>query len=272
MKGLSNSESGSATVEVALLLPLYIFLLISLIYLGSFHILNIRMLSAVTYISQKPGSQTVDDLPPDLTQLAITNLVTNPNWASDISGANLMDTISSELFESIDILAMYNEATYSVTGHYSVQGDQIVYSTSVSVTGLGALNEKYLLSDLSGNLTRELDHYCERTETSLEMKLRLPFSSSSSSGNNNSSTTVIDFQSDLWGRIKHEHRDVIRKTDNGEPFRRLNFLDANAQENSPKAIDRLLEQTLRDQTWPPASLTDQFRNFWVSDYIPSDSP
>ena len=267
MKGLSNSESGSATVEVALLLPLYIFLLISLLYLGSFHILNIRMLAAVTYISQKPGSQTVDDLPPDLRQLAITNLVTNPNWASDITAPILNDTISSELFESIDILAMYNEATYSVTGSYSVQGDQIVYSTSVSVTGLGALNEKYQLSDIRDDLTGELDHYCERTATNLEMSLRLPFSSSSSSGNNNSSTTVIDFQSELKGRIFHEHRDVIRKIDNIEAFRRINFLDAGVEGDSTKALDRLL-----GQTWSPESLNDQFSDFWDSDYIPSDSP
>jgi hypothetical protein len=255
-------ESGTATVEVALLLPLYVFLLISMIFMASFDALNIRMIRAVATLNQKPGSQDDNDIPSDVVQSAANAF---PN---SIGFVEFHDVIDPVLFDSQELLEMYNEATYSVTGGYSLQGTEIVYSTSVSVTGVGALNEKYKLSDLPvrEELTAELDKYLDRTETRLEMKMRLPFSQVSVSGSDNTvqTRTVVDFESNLWGNIVHEHRGMIRHEEGGDVFKRKNYLDDPSTPVQSRAY-----QVLWGEMWDPIN-TDQFKDFWNTQYTPED--
>jgi hypothetical protein len=262
-----KNERGTATVEVALMLPVYVFLTISLLFLGSFQLTNLRMIRDVAYISQKPGEQSFDNMEEESSLQAIyDDLISLPtaNFPNAFQGPFMTDALTSDLFSSTDLLEMYNDATYRVTGRYSLQGTQIVYSTSMSVSGVGALNEKYKMSDLREDLNTELGNFLQRSQTHLELEMRLPFSDVI--GSDNQTHSEIDYQSHLWGTLVHDHRDVIRKptsSSDHRPFTRVNFLDTQSAGDDTRAVDRLL-----GQSWAPETLNDQFRTFWSTDWQP----
>lgn len=206
----SNTEKGSATVEVAILLPIYVFCLIALLFLGTYHSMDIRTLKAVNSFSQQPGEQTNDDLPEGLAVFSTANF---PNYAI---GPNVVDANESELFEPDMILEFMNESGYDATGHYELVDGEVVLVTNVRTTGLGRTLERYDLFDLKEEVADEMSRTLERSSTTVEFSLVFPFSTPP---NPDDGPSELNFENTQVISLAHEHRNVIRKI--GDDDRRI---------------------------------------------------
>jgi len=198
----SNTERGSATVEVAVLLPIYVFCLISLLFLGTYHIMDIRILRAVNSFSQQPGEQTNEDLPQDLTVFSTANF---PNHAI---GPNVVDANESEIFAADSILEFMNESAYNATGHYELVDGEVVLVTNVRTTGLGRTLERYNLFDLKEEVADEMSRTLERSTTTVEFSLAFPFATPA---DDDDGPVEINFENDELITMTHEHHNVIRR-------------------------------------------------------------
>jgi hypothetical protein len=152
-----HRESGTATVEVAIMLPLYVFLLTTLIYFGTFHRLNLDVLKATILVSQTPEQQESEDALIDLGLRALEQDGI-AGFPSKIRDLVIKDNTSSDLFAKDDILAMFNENTYRITGGYELEGQNMVYTTSESPTPWTKTIEKYDLSSLDQKIEDEASY------------------------------------------------------------------------------------------------------------------
>ncbi|MBF0198566.1 MAG: pilus assembly protein [Planctomycetes bacterium] len=241
-----KSEYGTATVEVAIMLPLYVFLLISMLFFSSYHITNVRMIREVAYISQKSGEQTEGDLSDAL------DIIPTERFPNNVEGPILKDEVFDELFEEEDLIAFMKEEAYEVNAHYD--GSQITYSTDV--TSAGKLIEKYDLYALSQDLADELGLWLERTETSLDFSMTFPFSDSSGK-------TEVDLGSELKMELSHRHRDVIRKLDSesteSQYYQRYSY---NELADAQSALDQLIYDG-----WDMPDVSTDWEEFWETDWI-----
>lgn len=205
----TDREKGSALVEASLALPLYVLTLVALLSFGSVHLVNLRIIGAVAQLANRPGEQTLEDLPPNLFNPPAAGFEA---WSQE---PFLADHGLSTLYEEQFLREVINEASFYVTASYTLDGDQLVLTTSVTVTEEGRLVEKYDLMSLTEGLNTELGRWAERTSTQLQWGLGLP-SMLSEDG------SVIDI------RVEHEHRDLIRKwEDPDQPWTRVKRLNQN---------------------------------------------
>ena len=241
------------------MLPLYVFLVITLIYFGTFHQLNLKVLKVVTLFSQTPDQQTEAELPEALEQdkiagfpTAITDLVIN-------------DATISDLFEEDDMLSMFNENTFSVSGHHSLEGQTIVYSTRVDDTPWTKTIEKYRLADLTQTVENEMSYWLERVSTSIEVTMELPFHSSGNEGR-----TEINFDMDqhLEVVVTHNHEDVIRVVNplDEQPNKRYTHKERQRFQNAyPNlALDRFISDG-----WELPNVDNTWSVFWNTETQPN---
>jgi hypothetical protein len=254
----SNTEKGSATVEVAILLPIYVFCLIALVFLGTYHTMDIRILRAVNSFAQQPGEQTNEDLPEEMTIFATANF---PNQAI---GPNVVDATEAEIFSPEDILEFINESSYDATGHYEMDGDDVVLITDINTTGLGRIVERYNLFNLTDKIAEEMSRTLERSSTSVEFSLAFPFSTPAQGS---SDRVELDFENNDLINLKHEHHHVIRRVgdDNRKVIRKTQH-DTQSQAGLP--LDPIEEIYGGDR--PYVTFSDRWERFREPDRLPED--
>jgi hypothetical protein len=195
-------EEGTATLEVAIMLPLYTFTIVTLIFFGVFHQQNTKILKTVQLFSQTPGEQDYDDLPEDLKN------VQTAGYANiyGIKPEDIDDQISHSLYEDDDLLEMFIQNQHKVTGSYRLEGNEIVYTTTVHDTRWTELIETYDLTALNDVVESEMDDWLERSETSIQAYMGMPFTRTPDG------KTEIDFESeDFMIDIHHSHTEMIRR-------------------------------------------------------------
>lgn len=169
-KSNDSFEKGTATVEMAVMMPVYVMLIIVMIYFGGRQVMNIRVMKEVSFLSQKDGEQDASDLPD-----GFLNLPQGVMGWLDKSVTITDQEIPSDIDE-VYLKEVMVENMYNVVGQYVMQGDQLVYTTSMSVTGFGHYVQKYGLIDTVDELATELDKGIKRTETLIEVQMEAPFS------------------------------------------------------------------------------------------------
>lgn len=251
---LCSNEAGTATLEVAIMLPLYVFLIIALLFFSRVHQMNLRVLKNVVFFSQMPGEQDADDLP---TELSANDGGPFPQLTSE---PVIEDNVSSNLYETDDILGMFNENTYRVTGSYRFDGEEVVYTTNVRDTPWTRTIKRYDLRDLTQELENEMALQLERTQTRISLDMDLPFVQDAQG------QTVIDHHNSNPAQvtIAHEHRDMIRiKRDDGVFIQRHTHLD---RLNSPHDFNTwALERLSRGEEGRDFSPNESWSSFYESD-------
>jgi hypothetical protein len=200
-----SNEAGTATVEMAIMMPVYVMLVIVMIYLGGRQVMNIRVMKEVTYFSQKEGEQDASHLANDFLDL--------PRGAMDylkkevtVSDAEIPSDLDEEYLKEVMV-----EKMYSVTGHYTLEGDQLVYTTNMSVTGFGHYAQKYNLVDTVDELSLQLEKGLTRTETTIEVLLEAPYSlaKEDTAGKSFESGGLINTQASTEFLITHTHSHLL---------------------------------------------------------------
>lgn len=255
----SNTENGSATVEVAVLLPIYVFCLIALLFLGTYHTMDIRVMRAVNTFVQQPGEQTNEDLAEEMSLFATANF---PNQAI---GPNVVDVTDTEIFTADNILEFMNESAYDATGRYELIDGEVVLVTDVNTTSLGRTLERYNLFEMSEAVANEMSRTLLRSSTSVDFSLAFPFSTPAQG----SDGVELDFENSQLITIRHEHNHVIRRlgTD-GRKIIRSTQHDLQSEGGLP--LDPL--QELYEGEQPFVVFSDRWEDFREPDHIPSSEP
>ena len=200
-----HSETGTATVEMAIIMPVYVMLIIVMVYFGGRQVMNIRIMKEVNFLSQKPGEQDVSDLPEGFLDL--------PHGAMDylrkditVSDIEIPSDLDEEYIKEVMV-----ENMYSVTGTYVLEGDTLVYSTSMNVTGFGHYAQKFGLVNTVDEMATELDKGITRTETTIDVELEAPFSVYDEDVNDEAfeSGGMINRQETTEFVISHSHSHVL---------------------------------------------------------------
>jgi len=254
----SSTERGSATVEVAILLPIYVFCLIALLFLGTYHAMDLRILRAVNSFSQRPGEQTNDDLPSEMTTFATGNV------SIHTIGPNVVDATQMEIFTPADIFEFMNESAYNATGRYELVDGEIVLVTEVHRSDLGRLLEKYNLFDLKDGVADEMSRTLERSNTSIEFSMAFPFSTPAQGSEGK---VELDFDNQDLINLRHEHHNVIRKVSGGNLIIRKT---ANDIHSPGLPLDPLAE--IWGGESPFVGFSQQWEKFREPDYIPESEP
>ncbi len=217
-----GSEKGTATVEMAIMMPVYVMLIIVMVYFGGRQVMNIRIMKEVSYISQKPGEQDESDLPVGFLDLphGVMDYLRKNVTVSDVE-------IPSDLDEEY-IKEVMVENMYSVTGTYVLQGDQLVYTTSMNVTGFGHYAQKYGLVNTVEEMAAELDSGILRTETSINVELEAPFSvyDEDVDGQSFESGGMINRQKTTDFVITHSHSHVLVGDEHMDHNNFINYEDS----------------------------------------------
>jgi hypothetical protein len=251
-----HHERGTATLEVAVMLPVFTFLTIALLYMGSAAMLPPRILANVQWAATQLDEQVLNDLPFDLTQDATAN------WVNLSSSPVLRDEEWLEIFSENDILEMSNEAAYDVTGSYTLDGQELVYSTDQNTTSEGRTTEKYQLNDLNEAIDDELGLYMLRSQASLSFSTGLPIV------DDQDGSVVIDTSSPLSLTFEDQHSSVVRRKEGGAfgvPYRRTNEGMDGALGDDEPAYDRHQPESSFLEAWQNGRLNSDFQPFWESD-------
>jgi hypothetical protein len=174
----------------------------------------------------------------------------------------IRDESKSDLFEENDILAMFNENTYNITGSHSFDGETIVYTTKINDTQWTKTIEKYDLTGLTQDVEDEMSYWLQRVTSSIQITMELPFHSSG-----NEQKTEIDFLRDqhLEVTINHAHENMIRT---------INSLDENPkkrythEERKSGAYQNLALDRLIDGGWELPAFSNTWSSFWETEVTP----
>jgi hypothetical protein len=248
-------ERATATVELAIMMPLFVTLLIYCLYSGSAHLIPPRLLANVHWAATQVDPQQLEDLPFDLSQGATAN------WVSLTEVVELSDQEHQEIFIEADLLEMSNEAAYNIRGHYSWQGGELVYSTSISTTSEGWKTEKYQLNQLNEDVVDEMGLWMLRSRSALTCKTGLPIFTREES----QSLSDIDTDQPLEITFEQDHSSLIRRKEGGVygvPYRRLNRGMDGADGDLEQAHERIEPES---HAWQTDFSVPRFKDFWNSD-------
>lgn len=203
--GFLKKEKGTATVEMAVMMPVFVMLIIVMVYLGAKQVMDIRALKEVNLISQQPGVQDERDLPDDFLELpsGAKGYVDQDVVVQDLE---IPSDYDEEFFKEILVEDMFN-----VTGGYELQGDTFVYTTSVTKTATGELSQKFGLVDTVGVVAEEFDRAVIRTDSSIYVDLIMPFSvfDEDTEGHAFESGGMINVNRNTRFELLHKHSHVI---------------------------------------------------------------
>lgn len=141
-----SPKRGSAVVELAILLPLYAFVILSALYFGYGWLVQQEGVESNAFAAIKPGSQSADI--PDHFYKAYegTATQTEEDWSGNIFWAD-NPTSGNDPMDFHDILT---ELSYTFWGGFKVSGGGLVWETEGGLNGTGQHIEDHdMMSDES---------------------------------------------------------------------------------------------------------------------------
>lgn len=183
-----RGERGSALVECALLLPVYMLVIVGLLHIGTLSLVRVDTSRAAIFLSSTPGLQTVADLPTRVLRANSGKIYTQ--GVSDIT--RLEDTESDvNIYSGQDVFENLEEMARAPTGRYQYQNGTIVYVLDPdNLSPFGRYIFDNRLQDHSDEIATLLNGWMKRSEATVEYSHLLPIGGLDL-------TQVVDTQHDL---------------------------------------------------------------------------
>lgn len=166
------SDSGSAVVEFALLVPVYALAVMGLLYLGGLSISRIDTLRAAIYLSSTPGVQADGDLPPGFFTAQGGRIFAGGTAVARISD----EQTGSDIYDEHTMFEDLEEMARDPLAYYEFRNGQVVYVVEEDrLSPYGQYIYDNQIEDQSAAMASALNGWMARTTATGEYSFRVPF-------------------------------------------------------------------------------------------------